>query len=91
MAGDGARYVRNDQVVWNTVDGEAVALNPETGVYYGFNTTASVVWQYLASPKTVKEIIDFVASEFSADPTRIHDDVEVLLQDLEQYSLIRIM
>jgi hypothetical protein len=76
--------------VSSTVEGEAVILNMETGVYYGLNTVGAWVWEQLQSPKTVDELLSGLVSEFEVDEDRGEADLMALLEDLAGASLIEV-
>jgi hypothetical protein len=76
--------------VSSTVEGEAVILNMETGVYYGLNTVGAWVWEQLQSPKTVDELLKGLVSEFDVDEDRGEADLMALLEDLAGASLIEV-
>ncbi len=85
------RFARSEQVVWNMVDEEAVLLNPETGLYYGLNRTASEVWQALANPQTTEQLVALIAKVFEAPIDVVGADVEALLADMAAKKLVKVM
>ena len=87
----GNRFARSEHVVWNMVDEEAVLLNPETGLYYGLNRTASEVWQALVVPKTTEQLVAHIASVFEAPSDAVGADVEALLVDLKAKKLVTVL
>ena len=70
------------------VDGELVALHVENGTCYGFNGTATRIWQMVEEPKRLSELRDALTAEFDVDPETCEQDIRVLLQDLEKDGLI---
>ena len=76
--------------VSSTVEGEAVILNMETGVYYGLNPVGAWVWEELQSPKTVAALLDDLVAEFDVDEQRGETDLMALLEDLAGASLIEV-
>ncbi|PKL12774.1 MAG: hypothetical protein CVV52_08695 [Spirochaetae bacterium HGW-Spirochaetae-8] len=85
------RFARSEQVVWNMVDEEAVLLNPETGLYYGLNRTASEVWQALVNPQTTEQLVALIASVFEAPIDVVGADVEALLADMSAKKLVVVL
>jgi hypothetical protein len=78
---------RNENVVWNIVDGESVLLNPETGNYYGLNRTATEIWKALDVSRTTEELESLLASRFNA-PMETLSHIEALLDELLARKLI---
>ena len=85
------RFARSEQVVWNMVDEEAVLLNPETGLYYGLNRTASEVWQALVNPQTTAHLVTHIANVFEAPADVVGADIEALLADLTAKKLVVVL
>lgn len=82
------RVMRSTTVVWNVIDGEAVLLNTETGLYFGMNKTATALWSILDTPKTVEEVIQAMARLFPVDKATIATDVAEVMTTLESKRLI---
>lgn len=76
--------------VSSTVEGEAVILNVETGVYYGLNAVGAWVWDAIQTPKTVAQIHEDLVTEFEVDPAQGEQDLVALLEDLAAASLIEV-
>ena len=39
--------VKTDSIIHDTIEGEAVVMNLEAGVYYSFNLPATSIWEYV--------------------------------------------
>ena len=76
--------------VSSTVEGEAVILNMETGVYYGLNPVGAWVWEALQTPQTVAQLLDGLVAEFEVDADRGEQDLVALLEDLAAAKLIEV-
>jgi hypothetical protein len=76
--------------VSSTVEGEAVILNVQTGVYYGLNPVGAWVWEQLQTPKTVARVLEDLVAEFDVDEERGETDLMALLDDLAGASLIEV-
>lgn len=79
---------RSKHVIWNVVDGEAVLLNTQSGIYYGMNKTASAVWNLLEVPKTVEEIVLELLKRFSVEHATLSRDIEEVVMSLGTKHLI---
>jgi hypothetical protein len=72
------------------VDGELVALHVDNGTCYGFNGTATRIWQLVEEPKRLSELRDTLMAEFDVDAETCDQDLRALLKDLEGDGLIEI-
>jgi hypothetical protein len=76
--------------VSSTVEGEAVILNVQTGVYYGLNPVGAWVWDELQAPKTVAALLEGLVAEFDVEEARGESDLIALLEDLAGASLVEV-
>ena len=81
---------RRAELVEAEVDGELVALHVHEGTCYGFNATATRVWNLIERPKTVAELRDALLGEFEVDPETCERQLMDLLRDLESDGLIEL-
>jgi len=56
--------VRPDSVIHDIIEGEAVVMNLETGMYYSFNSPATQIWARIStgSPDR-REVLDFAGAQ----------------------------
>ena len=66
-AAQGFYRIRAPQVVHETVDGEVVAVDFDTGSYYSLRGAAEVVWGAVTEPASLSQVIAVVARRFHAD------------------------
>jgi hypothetical protein len=57
-------YSRNNDFVFNEVDGELVMMNLENGAYVSLNETGKSIWNILETPKNINEIVELLLQEF---------------------------
>lgn len=72
------------------MDGELVALHVEKGTCYGFNVTATRIWNLLAEPKTEAQLYEALMAEFEVDRETCEREVAPLLRELEADGLVRV-
>jgi len=72
------------------LEGEAVILNLQNGVYYGLNPVGAYVWGLLTEPRTVKEIQSAVLEEYDVESDRCERDLLDLLEKLATEGLIEV-
>lgn len=70
-----AKYVVLDQrnISSEDFDGEMVAVNFDSGKYYGLKGCASDIWRLLETPTTTQEVVASLASMYDKQP----DDIAV--------------
>lgn len=84
-----SRVVLSDEQVYTTLGGEAVILGLRDGVYYGLDAVGARVWELLAEPRRVADVVSTIVSEFDVTADRCELDVIALLDDLAARSLVR--
>ena len=87
---EGAVVARTDGSLSTTLDGEAVLLQPEAGIYYGMNEVATLLWERLEEPATVGALRDALLSEFDVDRAVADRDLQDFLADVEAAGLVEI-
>ena len=80
--------VNSPQVTHETIDGEAVILNLDTGSYYSVNNAAAVIWNLLDSGMSVGRIVEAISARFTGDPKEIETGVHALVEKLAEEGLI---
>ena len=68
--------------------GEMVAVNFETGEYYGINGAAVVIWQLLHKPVSKPEIASRVKGLFDSVPEKVAKDVDGFIEELSGHNLL---
>lgn len=76
-------YARNNDFVFNEVDGELVMMNLENGAYVSLNESGKSIWHILETPKNANEIIELLLQEFEVSPEvcslEVHDFLAKML------------
>lgn len=81
---------RKGDLLATEVDGELVGLSVESGTCYGFNGTATRIWQMLEEPKLLSQLRDGLTQEFDVGPTECESEVRTLLASLESDGLVEL-
>ncbi|HWR13931.1 MAG TPA: PqqD family protein [Terriglobales bacterium] len=74
-----------------TVQGEAVILHLDDGVYYGLNPVGTFIWNRLKAPQRVGDLAAIVAAEFDVSLEQCAADIHDLLVDLLKNGLIEVV
>jgi hypothetical protein len=57
----------SDDAVFREIDGEAVVLNLETGMYYGLDEVGTCAWQAIAPSGTLRQGLSKILETFDVD------------------------
>jgi hypothetical protein len=63
------------EVLSRVLDGEAVLLQLDTGMYFGMNDVASRIWERIVKGATVREIVEGISAEFEVDEATLDRDL----------------
>jgi hypothetical protein len=72
------------------LDGEAAILNLASGAYHGLDPIGATVWNLIASPIAVREIVDALTAQYDVERARCEGDLLALLGKLDERGLIQI-
>jgi hypothetical protein len=76
--------------VFCELDGEAVILHLQNGIYYGLNSVGNTVWNYLQQPRTVGQVLSHLLDSFEVDAARCQAGLQELLASLLRAGLIEV-
>lgn len=80
--------IRDEQVAWRVVDGEAVLVHADTSAYYGLNRMATDVWLALADLATSRDgLARLIAERYDVDAETAGRDVGEFLDALVEEGL----
>ncbi|MCC5637194.1 lasso peptide biosynthesis PqqD family chaperone [Nostoc sp. CHAB 5844] len=82
--------VASREQICSELQGEVVILDIKSGAYYGLNQVGASIWNFIQSPKTVKEIQETILAEYDVDAEVCKRDISALLEDLAAKELIEI-
>ncbi|MEX1102974.1 MAG: PqqD family protein [Dehalococcoidia bacterium] len=73
---DTIRYrVNGPGVVAESLDGEVLIVNLESGCYYSADGTGEAIWSLFAAGHTAREVAEAVGARFDAPETMVSDEV----------------
>jgi Coenzyme PQQ synthesis protein D (PqqD) len=86
---DNQRFrINTPTVTHETIDGEAVIINLDSGNYYSLVEAGSLIWAIVERGASASEVQDLVQQSYEGDATDIDQGVQELLAQLQQESLI---
>jgi hypothetical protein len=80
--------VNSPTVVSETIDGEVVVINLDSGAYYSVRAEAAAIWGCLEQTATGPQIVDHLASRYDGDRAEIQSRVSGFLDLLADEKLV---
>lgn len=75
-------------ILFREIDGEAVILNPGTGVYYGLDPVGTRIWRLMQQHKSLSKVYAHLIDEYEVDESLCKKDVLKLADNLLKNGLI---
>jgi hypothetical protein len=85
-----ARLRRSQNATYQTVAGEAILIDVNSGVYYSLNEVGTVFWELLDGTRTVAECATQISAEYAAPLDVVTADVLELAADLVKEGLAEV-
>lgn len=82
------RFVVHPSVVFRELDGEAVLLHLDTGVYFGLDPVGTRVWTLLLEHGSPAAVCERMLDEFDVPSDVLQPDVLRLLDELRDKGLV---
>jgi hypothetical protein len=83
-----AVYQRAIELLEADLNDELVALDPQQGNCYGFNSVATTVWRQLEVPRSLAELKAHLLAEYDIDESTCEAELCKLLEELQARGLI---
>jgi Coenzyme PQQ synthesis protein D (PqqD) len=80
--------LRADRLVWQSIDGEIVALDLRSSEYIGVNPSGRAVWQELADGATKDDLVAKLVRSFDVDENTARRDLDAFLAVLDERGLL---
>jgi PqqD family protein of HPr-rel-A system len=81
--------VNSPNVIHETIEGEVILIDLETGTYYSLRDSGAAVWQAIEQGAGEDGIAAELRSRYDASEEEIEDAVRQLLDELQREGLIR--
>jgi hypothetical protein len=79
---------RRPEIAWRVIDGEAIVVNPRSGLVYPLNPVATRCWELADGQRGLEDIVRAICEEFDALPVDARRDVESFFRELEEKALL---
>jgi hypothetical protein len=70
------------RVLIQEVDGEAVLLDVDQGMYYALNEVGTRAWKYLKDSGDVEDAVTGILKEYEVDEATLRDDLHAFVKEL---------
>jgi hypothetical protein len=79
-----------DEVIFRELDGEAVVLNLDTGVYFGLDAVGTRIWRLIEERKPLRLVLETLIDEYEASPDRLQSDLLAFVERLNGKGLLSV-
>jgi hypothetical protein len=85
-----SRVVVSDAAVFRELEGEAVLLNLDTGIYFGLNQVATRMWRLMEQHGQLDAVRDAIVGEFDVTASAAERDLVALVAALQEKGLVQV-
>jgi hypothetical protein len=78
----------SDDVVFRELDGEAVILNLESGIYFGLDKVGTRIWQLVEEHRDLRTVLGALEQEYDAPAERLEQDLIGLVSSFLEKGLM---
>ena len=80
--------MRSEGMPWREVEGEVVALDLKSSLYFAVNKTGAALWPALRQGATRGELVACLRDSFGVDHSTATEDLEAFLSSLGEHGLL---
>lgn len=80
--------INSPKVIHETIDGETVIVNLDSGNYYSLDAVGADIWASVGKGVSVGHIIEEISGRYRAEREEIHRTVRLFVNELLQEALI---
>jgi hypothetical protein len=80
--------LRAKTLEWRPIEGEVVAVDLRTSVYFGVNRTGAIIWPELSTGATREALVEQLAQACEIDPGQAGGEVDEFLASLAELDLL---
>lgn len=81
----------NENVLIQELQGEAVLLHLDSGIYFGLDPVGTRMWQLIAEHERLADVAGAIAAEFEVSDDQCAMDLLALVGKLENQGLVTIV
>ena len=76
-------------IVFRELDGEAVILNLESGIYFGLDQVGTRIWQLIQEHGSLQKVFETMCDEFDVGSDALEHDLLGLMDELCAKGLVQ--
>ncbi|HJU76528.1 MAG TPA: PqqD family peptide modification chaperone [Sphingomicrobium sp.] len=84
-------YRRSESALFSNVGDDIVALHVENGRCYGMEKATAAIWDLLAEPIAIDQLVERLTTTYDVEPTECRTDLERIIGQLEQEGLVTVV
>jgi hypothetical protein len=88
MRSGGRFSVDPRRVVHETIDGETIIIQLETGTYYSLGGSGAGIWELVAKGLSIDEVVDQLGHSYEESSERLAEATADLVRELVQENLV---
>ena len=85
-----SRVAVGGDVVSRDLEGEAVILNLESGIYFGLDSVGTRIWSLLQEDGSLRRTFELLQQEYDVEPERLEADILRLVEELRSNHLLSV-
>ena len=82
--------INKDNVVSRELEGEAVMLNLESGVYFGLDEVGTRIWALIQEHGALRKVFEVMQREYDVAPPTLESDLLRLVEELRAKGLVNV-
>jgi hypothetical protein len=86
---DSVVSIARDVIHSNLAD-EIVLLDLKSGVYHGLEAVGARIWELLATPVSLRQVLDTLLEEYDVEPRQCEQDLLKLVEELRSHGLVEV-
>lgn len=71
-----------------TIDGETVIINLDSGIYYSMDGVGAEIWSFIESGSSISDIVELIENRYDGDRVDIENSIKKLISDMQKEGLI---
>jgi Coenzyme PQQ synthesis protein D (PqqD) len=79
-----------EDTVFRELEGEAILLQLDAGMYFGLDPVGTRLWQLMAERGKLRDVFDAARQEFEVDPETLERDLLALVTHLAEKQLVAV-
>ena len=80
--------INEEHVVSRELEGEAVMLNLESGVYFGLDEVGTRIWTLIQEHGSLRKVFEVMQAEYDVVPGTLESDLIRLVEELRAKGLV---